>query len=104
MVIQVHQFVNPAFLDLFYNYGLWCWEGMSVDDENIKTITENLQLTEENEIYWCYGQVLNKYYNLDDPYPADLPIVFISNYYDAQALHACNAVWFNELVDSFKEG
>ena len=85
----------------FYDKSIFTWEGMSIDDENLKAIVKELKL--KNPTFYTYsGRQMDSVYRLsgDNAYPSDLTFLSIENYYDPMMKMRVGARWFDDIVDN----
>lgn len=89
-------------LDELFLASTWVWAGLEPTQENLDTIVEELELTEANTVYVCYGSMINAHYGFTDnnAYPNDFPFIFIYDYYDVLKRIEYNANWFDILVQN----
>lgn len=85
----------------FYNKSMFTWEGMSIDEDNLKTIVKELKL--KNPTFYVYsGRQMDGVYGLsgDNAYPSSLTFLSIENYYDPMMKMRVGARWFDDIVDN----
>ena len=85
----------------FYNKSIFTWEGMSIDEDNLKAIVKELKL--KNPTFYVYsGRQMDGVYGLsgDNAYPSSLTFLSIENYYDPMMKMRVGARWFDDIVDN----
>lgn len=85
----------------FYDDAIFTWEGMSIDDDNLKTIVKELDL--KNPTFYIYsGRQMNGVYRLSgrNAYPSSLTFLSIEDYYNPMMKLRVGARWFNDIVDN----
>lgn len=100
--MEVKRILDEDFLDELLRTSTWVWEGLMMNDENLKWIEENLEVNDRNTIYTCTGAMINKHYGFtgDNAYPTDYPFVFIYDYYDVIKRIEFGAQWFDVLIEN----
>lgn len=87
----------------FYNTSIFTWEGMIVDDKNMKDIVKGLKL--KNYTFYVFsGKQMNSVYRLknNNAYPDDLTFLSIEKYYNPMVKIQYGARWFDDIVDNNK--
>jgi len=85
----------------FYEDWIFTWEGMLVDDKNLKAIVKELKL--KNPTFYTYtGRQMNSVYHLkeDNAYPDDLSFLSIKDLQDPVLKMRYGARWFTDIVDN----
>lgn len=85
----------------FYDDAIFTWEGMSIDDDNLKAIVKELDL--KNPTFYIYsGRQMNGVYRLSghNAYPSSLTFLSIKDYYNPMMKLRVGARWFNDIVDN----
>lgn len=104
--MKVIKVTTKEVLEELRNKGIFTWEGMSDNEDNLKAIEKAIRNYGFNKkqmvVYTFKGSLMNKTYHLkgNNAYHDDLTFVSIEDFYNSMFKVRFGARWLDDIIDN----